>query len=288
MWKEYQTPQSLDEALSVLARHEGRARVIAGGTDLALQAANGELDLACAVDLTRIPALAAIALDGADVVIGACATHAQVAADALVRQHAALLASACAAVGSPQIRNVGTIAGNIVTAQPAADSVIALLALDARVEILGPTGRRQAPLAEMFLGPGRSAVDPSREIVTSVRFPCLGASQHGAYARLARRRALALPMLAVAAVVSVTQGRFDWARIALGPVAPTPFRSNRAEASLASAPATAQSIARAAQLASEEAQPRSSALRGTREYRKEMVQVLVRRVLSKAAGLDQG
>jgi CO/xanthine dehydrogenase FAD-binding subunit len=111
MWKEYQTPQSLDEALSLLARHDGRARVIAGGTDLALQAAAGEMDLSCAVDLTRIPALAAIALDGADLVIGACATHAQVAAHPLVRERALLLSTACAAVGSPQIRNVGTDCG---------------------------------------------------------------------------------------------------------------------------------------------------------------------------------
>jgi CO/xanthine dehydrogenase FAD-binding subunit len=287
MWSEYQIPQSLDEALSVLARYEGRARVIAGGTDLALQAASSEVDLACAVDLTRIPELATIALDGADLVIGACATHAHVAANPLVRERAPLLAAACAAVGSPQIRNVGTIAGNIVNAQPAADAVLALLALDARVEIAGLAGRRQLPLAGTFLGPGKSAVDPSREIVVCVRFPSLGIGQRSAYARLARRRALALPMLAVAAVVSVTEGRFDWARIALGPVAPTPFRAARAEASLAAAPATAESIAHAAQLASEEAQPRSSILRGSKEYRKEMVQVLVRRVLTEAAGLDQ-
>jgi CO/xanthine dehydrogenase FAD-binding subunit len=285
MWKDYQAPQSLDEALSILARHNGRARIIAGGTDLALQAGSGEMELTCVVDLTRIASLATITLDGRDLVIGACATHAQVAADPMVRQYAALLAAACAAVGAPQIRNVGTIAGNIVNAQPAADSVLALLALDAHIDILGPESHRQAPLAEMFLGPGRSAVDPSREIVTSVRFPCLGAGQHGAYARLARRRALALPMLAVAAVVSITHGRFDWARIALGPVAPTPFRSTRAEASLALATATAESVARAAQLACEEAQPRSSILRGTKEYRKEMVRVLVHRVLSEAACL---
>jgi CO/xanthine dehydrogenase FAD-binding subunit len=286
MWKEYQTPQSLDEALSLLARHDGRARIIAGGTDLALQAFGGEMELACAVDLTRVPALADIALNGADLCIGACATHAQVAVDPLVRQYASLLATACAAVGSPQIRNVGTIAGNIVNAQPAADSVLALLALDAHVEIVGPKGSRQVPLAEMFLGPGKSTVDATREIVTSVRFPCLGAGQRGAYARLARRRALALPMLAVAAVASVTAGRFDWARIALGPVAPTPIRSAKAEAYLFSAPATAESITNAAQIASDEAQPRSSILRGGKEYRKEMVRVLARRVLSESAGLD--
>ncbi len=286
MWKEYRTPRSLDEALSILAHYQGTARVIAGGTDLALQVAGSDVDLACAVDLTRIPELAAITLQGPDVVIGGCATHAQVAASAVVRQIAPLLATACAAVGSPQIRNVGTIAGNIVNAQPAADSVLALLALDARIEVVGAAGSRQVPLAEMFLGPGKSAVDPSREIVTTIRFAGLTASQHGAYARLARRRALALPMLAVATVVSVTNGRFDWARIALGPVAPIPFRSARAEASLTGAHASVESIAKAADLASGEAEPRSSILRGSREYRKEMVRVLVHRVLSEAAGLE--
>ncbi len=259
--------------------------MIAGGTDLALQAGGGEVESACVVDLTRIPALSTITLDTSDVVIGGCATHRQVADDPLVRKMAPVLATACAAVGSPQIRNVGTIAGNIVNAQPAADSALALLALDARMEIVGPNGSRTIALADAYLGPGKSAVDATREIVTSIRFKGLTGNQHGAYARLARRRALALPMLAVAAVISITQSHFDWARITVGPVAPTPFRSARAEASLAGAPVSPESIARAADLASAEAEPRSSVLRGSREYRKEMVRVLVERVLAEASGL---
>jgi len=285
MWTDYRTPETLEEALAVLQSKDGRARVIAGGTDLALQAQRDEIAVECVVDVTRIPQLQSIVMDGEDVVLGACVTHAQAAASPLLLERAPVLAAACASVGSPQIRNVGTIAGNIVNAQPAADSVTALLALDASVDILGAAGVRQEPVGRLFKAPGQSAVDPSREIVTAIRFRALAPDVCSAFARLARRRALALPMLNVAVVAKVCGNSITWARIAVGPVAPTPFRATRAEAALQGAPASLDSISRAADAASDEAQPRSSLLRGSREYRKAMVRVYVRRALAQALGL---
>ncbi len=290
MWQEYVFPETIDQALAVLAAHKGQARIIAGGTDLALQAQREEVGLTCAVDVTRIPALQGIRQDGEEIVLGACVTHAQAAASELLLQRAPVLAAACAWVGSPQIRNVGTIGGNIVNAQPAADAVIALVALDATVEVAGPGGMRREPLADLFSGPGRCSVDPTREILTAIRFRALRLGESSAFARLARRKALALPMLNVAVVVAVEAGlkpapTFAWARIALGPVAPTPYRATRAEQALRNAEVTAESIARAAQIAGEDAQPRASVLRGSREYRKEMVRVYVRRALHTATGL---
>lgn len=286
MWKEYLSPETLDQALAVLAARQGSARVIAGGTDLVLQAQRGEIALDCAVDITRIAALQEIRSDGDEIVVGSCVTHAQAAASSLLAERAPVLATACSWVGSPQIRNVGTLGGNVVNAQPAADATIALLALDASAEIAGPTGVRREPLARLSTGPGASAIDPSREILVALRFRGLGPGESSAFGRLARRKALALPMLNVAVVASIADGRFRWARIALGPVAPTPYLATRAQEALAGSPVSAESIARAAQIASEDAQPRSSVLRGSREYRKDMVRVYVRRALEQAAGLS--
>lgn len=286
MWKDYCTPATLSETLAILTRHAGAARVVAGCTDMSYLAHTGDLTVACAVDVTRIPELSRIAREGDDVVLGACVTHAQAAASPLVQEVAPLLAAACSAVGSPQIRNVGTIGGNIVNAQPAADSVIALLALDATVEVLSPEGSRVQPLSAAFAGPGQSTVDPRREVLTTVRFRALGPGQGSAFDRLARRRALALPILCVAVVATVAKGKVARASIAMGPVAPTPARATAAETWLRGVTVTRETLDYAAQLAADEARPRSSALRGSSEFRKRMVRVLVRRALCEACGLD--
>ncbi len=285
MWKDYCTPATLAEALAILTQHAGAARVVAGCTDMSYLAHTGELTVACAVDITRIPDLTRIAREGDSIVLGACVTHAQAAASPLIREVAPVLAAACGAVGSPQIRNVGTIGGNIVNAQPAADSVISLLALDATVEVLSPEGTRVQPLSAAFSGPGQSTIDPRRELLTAVRFRALGTDQGSAFARLARRRALALPILCVAVVVTVTAGKFSTASVAMGPVAPTPARAAAAEAWLRGAAISRENLDHAAQLAADEARPRSSALRGSSEFRKRMVRVLVRRALAEACGL---
>ena len=286
MWTEYQSPTTVAEALALLRAKDGAARVIAGGTDLALQAQRGESGVACAVDVTGIPELNVIALEGPDLVIGACVTHAQAASDPLVRRHAPALATACSAVGSPQIRNAGTIGGNIVNAQPAADAVIALLALDATVVIARQDGTRREPLFNLFAGPGRSGVDATHEIVVQVRLPIPADGERSAFVRLARRGALALPMLNVAVAAKISPDTIDWARIAIGPVAPVPYRAVRAEAALRGGPRSLEAVLHASQIAADEAQPRSSLLRGNREYRKRMVAVLVRRALLQALALE--
>jgi carbon-monoxide dehydrogenase medium subunit len=189
-------------------------------------------------------------------------------------------------VGTPQIRNVGTLVGNVVSAQPGADGSLALLALDATLDVVDPEGNtRRVPVAEVFVRPDVSTIDPRREMITLIRIPALAAYQASAYMRMARRRASALPVLAVGVVVSVDgEHRLEWVRIALGPVALTPYRARQAEEVLRGAPIGPPTIERAAQVASQEAQPRSSVLRGSREYRQEMVRVYVRRALEAAVG----
>jgi carbon-monoxide dehydrogenase medium subunit len=162
---------------------------------------------------------------------------------------------------------------------------VALLALDAEAQITNAQGQTWQPVGDLFLGPGKSAIDPSREMITAFRFP-LSEGPHGsAWERIGRRRALVLPILNCGVRVGLNDDgqQFDWARIALGPVAPVPFRAREAEAFLAGRPVTKETITQAAEIASREAKPRTSLLRASKEYRVKVLKVLVRQGLTRAA-----
>jgi len=290
MWQEYLFPSSVEEALTMLAEREGRARLVAGGTDLIIQLTEGQRSANCLVDITRIPELDKITLEDGMIVLGANVTHRQAAESPLIRERATVLAEACRAMGSLQIRNVGTLGGNVVNAMPAADGSLALLALEAEAEIAHGTGRVWVPLQDLFAGPGVSRVDSTREMLTAFRFQALSERQGSALERIARRRALALPILICAVVVTLNEDSqaFDSARIALGPVAPVPFRTSQAEESLRGAPIGRETMARAGEIAMQESQPRSSLLRASKEYREEVIKVLVRRGLERAVQVARG
>ena len=282
MWQKYLFPATVQEALEMLAAHGGQARIIAGGTDLVLQSQRGQRAATVMVDITRIPGLDGIEEHEDYVTIGCQATHAQIAASPLIHQKAEVLALACGSVGGPQTRNVGTLVGNVVNALPAADGAVALFALDAEVEVVDAEGRRWLPIAEMYAGVGQCTIDPCVQMVTAIRFRPLTDGWASAYQRLANRKALALPILNAAVVVGLEDGVCSEVRIAVGPVAPTPFRAREAEAALVGQPPTPEAVVRAARLAADAANPRDSALRGSRDYRKAMVEVLVRRALTQA------
>ena len=282
MWDEYVIPKSVEEALQILQSREGEARIIAGGTDLVPELKDKARKVKCLVDISEIEPLRKIELDGALIKLGAGVTHAQVASSDLIREQATLLAEAASAVGSPLIRNQGTVVGNVINAQPAADTAIALFSLCAEVEILSSSGTRRVPIEQTYEKLCVSRVNSALEIVTALYIKGLRKDQGSAFVRLAQRKALALPMLNVAAVVTVQDGRFEDSRITIGPVAPLPFRSKNAEAILKHAAAGPESIGKAAEAAALEAQPRDSALRGSAEYRREMVKVFVRRAIGRA------
>ncbi|MFH1929383.1 MAG: xanthine dehydrogenase family protein subunit M [Chloroflexota bacterium] len=282
MWQEYLYPVTVAEAVQMLADYGGRARVIAGGTDLVLQLRSGERQAFCLVDISRIDELRGITEADEIITIGAATTHAEVAASPLIRRRAEVLAQAAAEVGSPQIRNRGTLGGNVLNAQPAADTALALLALDAQAEIVGQGGAYWLPMSEMYAGPGVSRVDSSTELVRAFRFRGLGWQAGSSYRRLGKCKSIALPVICAAAVVHLDGAKFVSAAISLGPVAPRPWRPAAAEAWLAGQPAADENIAQAAKLAQQDAKPRSSLLRCSSAYRREMVAVLVRDTLSSA------
>ena len=281
-WIDYQKPKTLSEALDLLHQAEGKGRVIAGGTDLVLQLKRGKHQTELLVDITDIAELKHIHYDGDCIRIGAGVTHAEVAKTSSIQREAKILAEGCAQVGSPQIQNMATLVGNVVNALPAADGAIPLMALKAELKVVSKEGERWLSMEEAYQGLGASAVDPSREIVTEVRFKKLGDWGETGFFRMASRKALALPILngAVALVFYPSTDRIKEARIAIGPVAEKPFRSRRAEAILESGNTSSEMILETSRIASEEADPRTS-LRGSASYRKEMVRVNLLRVLEK-------
>jgi carbon-monoxide dehydrogenase medium subunit len=283
VWDVFVTAASVADALHQLAGLQGEGRIIAGGTDLVLQAQRGLCPSRAMVDITRIPELDRIETRDGFVVIGATVTHARIAGSPTICSQAPLLAQACGSIGGPQIRNVGTLVGNVVNALPAADGAVALFALDAEVEVADVDGRRWLPIAELYEDVGVCAIDPCAQMVTALRFRPLAAHLGSDFQRLARRRALVLPIVNVGAVVGVYNGCFTDARIAVGPVAPTPFRASEAEQLLIGQPVSDELIAQAAVAAASSARPRPSLLRGSPEYRTEMVEVLVRRALGNAS-----
>jgi carbon-monoxide dehydrogenase medium subunit len=234
------------------------------------------------VDVTRIVGLNEIRAEAGFILIGAGVTHNQIVESQLLQQKATALVEASYVVGGPQVRNVATIGGNVAHALPAADGTTALNALDAEVEVASLNGRRWIPFTSLFLGPGKSAIDSTREVLTALRFKATGDHEASAFSRIMRPQGVALPIMNFSAKVRVVDDRIETVALAVAPVAPTPFRCQQTEVFLTGKPATPGSIEAAMAVLLGECKPRTSPHRATAEYRKEVLPVLLRRTLSKA------
>jgi len=278
--KRYYHPKSINEALHILEKEKGKAQVIAGGTDLIIDLKNKKVNIDALVDITRIEGLSSIELKDDFIYIGALVTHSEIAKSTLIKKNAKVLALATLNIGSPQVRNLGTLPGNIVNARPAADGATALIALNALAEIHSTNGVRWEKIEDLYLEAGKSKVNPASEIITKIKFRFLSDNHGSSFQRLAKRKAMALPVLNCASVVEVDKkmDRFKNVKIVVGPVAPTPFRAKRAEDLLKDAKISKEIVAQAAEIASLDSQPRDS-IRGGAIYRKDMVKVLVKRAL---------
>jgi carbon-monoxide dehydrogenase medium subunit len=291
MWNFYYTPSSLPEALALLERFGARARVVAGGTDLLLELARHQRPgVEGLIDVTRVPNVDRVTLDENDLIhLGPLVTHNQCVTAKLVLERALPLAQACWEVGAPQIRNRGTVAGNVITASPANDTITPLVALDAAVTLQSVRGTRVVPLREFYTG-ARKTVMRFDDVLTDIAFAALKTSERGVFLKLGLRLAQAISVINVAVILDfdptsateIGKQTILKARIALGAVAPTIVRAARAEDFLRGQTLTPAVIAQAATLAQWAAHPIDD-VRSSAEYRLAMAQVLARRALEAIA-----
>jgi len=299
---DYHKPDTVKEALELMAQYKNEAIFIAGGTDVMVQIEQRKLKPRALISLRNVADLKRN--DGA--FVGSGVTHRQLQKDPLVQEHFSALHDAVCNLGSTQIRNVATIGGNICTAAPSADTACPLLVLDAKAVLVSASGEREVEIDEFFVGPGKTLLHKG-EILKEFRIRRFNENTGSVYIKHTRRAAMDLPIIGVA--VRITLNRSDVkcrdalcttepisrilsyfeeeelkcedARIAMGVVAPRPIRAKQAEAALKGKPLSEKLVAEVSQIAASETSPRDS-VRGEAWYRREMVTVLVRRGIMKA------
>lgn len=283
-WKHYYTPDTVEQAVEILGRYDGRACMVGGGTDLLLEIQQGlHPRMDALVDPVRIADLGRITEENGHLVIGAGVTHTRIVSDVRLTKHAASLVESCGVIGGPQVRNVATLAGNIARALPAGDGTIGALALGAEIEVYDGNGARWLVMEDIFVGPGKSVVDPMRMIITRIRFRPTGAGEGSAFHRVMRPQGVALPMIGMAARVAVDNGHVTSARVAIGPAARIPFLARRTMECLQGKPVTDATFKAAAETALTEVTLRDSPHRASKAYREEMIMVQLPKTLARAA-----
>ncbi|MCS7011450.1 MAG: xanthine dehydrogenase family protein subunit M [Anaerolineales bacterium] len=276
LWQEYYRPATLTEALQALAYAPGLVLPIAGGTDLMLDLEQGRHPPVHAlVDLTFLPELKRLEVQGDELLIGAAVPLSQIATSPLVAEHAQALTEACALIGGPQVRNVATLGGNVAHALPAADGTIALTALGAQVTVADLECARRVPLESLFLGPGKSALRPG-QLITTFHLPLRRRGQASAFRRVMRLQGIALPILNLAIWLAREGERIADLRLAVGPSGPTPRRMTATEAIVRGQTMDDSLIEQALHTLLEEAHFRTSPHRASAEYRRQVVGALLR------------
>ena len=276
---EYFRPQSLVEALEFLEAEGERTSLLAGGTDLMIAARNGELKSRFVMDVSRLRELNRIEKADGLLAIGAGATFTEISNSTEVLKSAPVLARAAKSVGSPQIRNVGTIGGNVANASPAADSVPALVVLRARVHIQSLSSERTPLVDELIVAPYRTSLRPDELIVRFLIEP-VPTDYRWSFQRIARRKSLAIARANVAALTgSDSRGAVEDLRLCVGSILPQPARMSAAEDVLKGRIPDSDLISQAAKEVSAE-MIRRSGVRPTTEYKKPAVEGLVTKALS--------
>ena len=275
---DYYTPVSISEAVGLLSGLGDNAFVMAGGTDLLIRKKHGMITPDAVVALKKIEGLDRISMGPKKgLFIGATALLADVAAHPGIRYKYPAIADAAKNTANVQIRNMGTLVGNLCNASPSADNAPTLLALGATLSIAGPQGDRTLALEDFFLGPGLSALKPA-EIVTGVTVPPPPPRSGAAYVHLSARGKVDCSAVCVGAHVELQGRKVNKARLFVGACAPIPMRAPRAEKTVMRKVFTEKLAEKAGEVASEEALPITD-VRATQDYRNSMVAVMTKRAL---------
>jgi carbon-monoxide dehydrogenase medium subunit len=286
-WQNYHIADSVEDALHSLVSAPDEACFIGGGTDLLLDLQQGRHSpIHTLIDITEIPELNSLEIRAGELFIGAGISHRKILNSSLVQEHADALIEACGLIGGPQVRNTATLGGNVAHALPAADGTIALMALNAEIEIAGINGHYRAPLTKMFLGPGKnSLVD---ELLVGFYLPLKSQGDASAFRRVMRPQGVAIAILNLGAWLQRDGDLIADVRIAVGPSGPVPFRMTRAEDALRGNPLTDEFILKATECILDQASFRTSRHRATSTYRRHVVGILLEDSLSAAFKRAEG
>jgi len=272
---QYLAPQQIAEALEILSQYGKEIKVIAGGTDLLVQYYDRLYEINNWLDLKNIKELKDIRINKNQIEIGAMVTHAQLESSEDIKKYYPVLSQAAADIGSPQIRNRGTIGGNIVNASPAGDLLAPLMAYDAQFRLLSIKGEKIVPAEEFFIGPKKTILEPA-QLLTQIILPLPSERTYGSWIKIGKRKALIIATITLALVVEMAEDNktVKEARTCLGSVAPTPIEIKEVRKKMAGRNFNQLDFAELGQIVEDKISPIDD-IRGTREYRKDVAKEIM-------------
>lgn len=281
MWQTYFQPTGLDEALHLLDRHSGEARLIAGGTDVLVELSRGVRPTNILIDISKLRDLKYVRESGGNILLGALATHNDVIASPACVQRALPLAQACWEIGAPQIRTRATVAGNLVTASPANDTITALMSLGAELVLARKGGERVVKLDNFYPGFRKTELQPG-EMIREIRIPAMQNNQRGLFLKLGLRRAQAISVIDIALVLTFSGEMVSRASVTLGSLAPTIIHARHVETYLEGKALDDEVCREAGRQALDDASPIAD-VRGSAAYRQSTLSSLVTHGLQRIA-----
>ncbi len=286
-WFDYARPRTLNEAVTLLAANGGKARILAGGTDVLVQLRAGVRAAEVVVDVKEILELNEIHWDeSSGLTLGAAVPCFRIYDSADIKQHYPGLIDVASLIGGTQIQGRASLGGNLCNAAPSADSVPAMIALEATCRVIGPDGERTVAAEDFCIAPGKNILQPD-EMLVSIHFPAPRPNSGAHYLRFIPRNEMDIAVAGAGVSVVLDNGNFASARVALASVAPIPLFVKEAGEALTGQPVNDESIQRAAEIAKQAAKPIDD-MRGTVRYRKHLCEVLTRRALQVAVERAKG
>jgi len=272
---QYFAPQKIEEALEILSRYGKEIKIIAGGTDLLIQYYDRLYEIGTWLDLKNIKELKEVKINKNQMEIGAMVSHAQLEKSEDIKKYYPVLSKAAADIGSPQIRNRGTIGGNIVNASPAGDLLAPLMAYDAQFRLLSTQGEKIVPAEEFFVGPKKTILEPA-QLLTRIILPLPSERTYGCWIKIGKRKALIIATITLALVVEMAEDNktVKDVKTCLGSVAPTPIEIKEIRKKIMGKKFNQLDFAELGQIVEDKISPIDD-IRGTREYRKDVAKEIM-------------